>query len=144
MWCKAASSAQSVWEYLYVPQGVFERLSGNSVAELARMCTPALAELIEVEDFEKAYPLFASVTPTSERPPELTAVVDGADLEALPERYRAAAEQAVELFQFLRGKKTVRFSPVFAPLLGPIDEACRGFLRQQRPRVEKMGHFGTF
>ena len=130
-WCKASSSAQSVWEYLYVPQGVFERLSGNSIAELARMCTPALAELIEVEDFEKAYPLFASVTPTDERAPELVKVVDEADLEAMPERYRAAAEQAVELFQFLRGKKTVRFSPVFTPLLGSIDEACKGVLKRR-------------
>ena len=43
----------------------------------------------------------------------------------------AAAEQAVELFQFLRGKKTVRFSPVFTPLLGSIDEASRGLLKRR-------------
>lgn len=129
-WCKAASSAQSVWEYLYVPQGVFERLSGNSIEELARMCTPALAELIEAEDFQQAYPLFASVMPTDERAPRLSSVVDEADLAAMPPRYRAAAEQAVELFQFLRGKKAVRFSPVFTPLLGSIDEACRGVLKR--------------
>jgi len=118
-----------VWEYLYVPQGVFERLSGNTVAELARMCTPALAELIEAEDFEKAYPLFASVTRTDERPPEAAAVVDEATLAALPPRYREAAEQAIEIFQFLRTKKT-RFSPVFTPLLGSIDEASRGVLKR--------------
>src|SRR5437867_623429 len=107
-WCQAASTAKSVWEYLYVPQGVFERLSGNSVAELARMCTPALAALLEEEEFKEAYPLFASVTPVDERAPQVTTIVDAADLDALPPRYRAAAEQAVELFQFLRGKKTVR------------------------------------
>src|SRR5207302_6262525 len=50
---------------------------------------------------------------------------------ALPPRYRSAAEQAVELFQFLRGKQTIRYSPVFAALLGSIDEACRGLLKRR-------------
>jgi type III restriction enzyme len=130
-WCQAASNANSVWEYLYVPQGVFERLEGNTVAELARMCTPALASLIEAEDFGQAYPLFASVTPVEERAPEVTRIVNEADLSALPPRYRAAAEQAVELFQFLRGKQAVKYSPVFTPLLGSIDEACRGLLKRR-------------
>jgi len=130
-WCQAASSAHSVWEYLYVPQGVFERLGGDTIAELARMCTPALAALLEEEDFKQAYPLFASVTPADERAPEVTKIVDESDLAALPPRYRAAAEQAVELFQFLRGKQAVRYSPVFTPLLGSIDEACRGLLKRR-------------
>jgi type III restriction enzyme len=130
-WCKAASSAESVWDYLYVPQGVFERLSGHSVAELARMCTPALVSLLEEEEFKQAYPLFASVTPVDERPPEVTRVVEEADLASLPPRYRAAAEQAVELLQFLQGKEAVRYSPVFTPLLGSIDEACRGLLKRR-------------
>ncbi len=130
-WCNAASTPQSVWEYLYVPQGVFERLSGNTIAELARMCTPALAALLEEEEFKESYPLFASVTPADERAPVVTKVVDEADLEALPPRYRAAAEQAVELFQFLRTKQAVRYSPVFTPLLGSIDEACRGLLKRR-------------
>lgn len=130
-WCNAASTAQSVWEYLYVPQGVFERLSGNSVAELARMCTPALATLLEDEQIAESMPLFASVTPVDERAPMVTTVVDEAELASLPPRYRAAAEQAVELFQFLRGKQAVRFSPVFTPLLGSIDEASRGVLKRR-------------
>jgi len=130
-WCKAASTAASVWEYLYIPQGVFERVSGNTVAELARMCTPALAALLEEEEYRQAYPLFASVTPVDERVPEVTKVVDESDLAALPPRYRAAAQQAAELFQFLRGKQPARYSPVFTPLLGSIDEACRGLLKRR-------------
>lgn len=130
-WCKAASSAQSTWEYLYIPQGVFERLGGNTIAELTRMCAPALVDLLRDEEFREAYPLFASVTPSDEKSPEITALVSEEEVSALPPRYRAAAEQAIELFQFLRGKQTVRFSPVFTPLLGSIDEACRGLLKRR-------------
>ncbi len=130
-WCQAASSGDSVWEYLYVPQGVFERLAGSSIAELARMCTPALAALLDEEEYKQAYPLFASVTPLDERAPAVTKIVDEADLAALPPRYRAAAEQAIELLQFLQGKQDVRFSPVFTPLLGSIDEASKGVLKRR-------------
>jgi type III restriction enzyme len=130
-WCQGASTVEAPWEYLYVPQGVFERVSGDTVEELARMCTPSLAELIEVEDYQQAYPLFASVMPSDERAPQVTAVVPEDELAVLPPRYREAAEQAVELFQFLRGKNAVRFSPVFTPLLGSIDEACRGVLKRR-------------
>ena len=41
-WCEAASKQKCPWEYIYVPQGVFERLTGHTVAELARTCQPAL------------------------------------------------------------------------------------------------------
>jgi type III restriction enzyme len=86
--------------------------------------------LIEAEDFQQAYPLFASVTPTDERPPEVASIIDGETQAALPSRYREAAEQAVQLFQFLRTKQAVRFSPVFTPMLGSMDEAARGLLKR--------------
>lgn len=35
-WCEAASNSNCRWEYVYVPQGVFERLTGDSIAALAR------------------------------------------------------------------------------------------------------------
>ncbi|NJL40921.1 MAG: hypothetical protein HC899_32425 [Leptolyngbyaceae cyanobacterium SM1_4_3] len=37
-WCDAASSETVQWHYLYIPQGVFERMAGDTIAELARAC----------------------------------------------------------------------------------------------------------
>lgn len=40
-WCEAASTETVQWHYLYIPQGVFERMAGDTIAELARACAPA-------------------------------------------------------------------------------------------------------
>ena len=57
-WCEAASSEAVQWHYLYVPQGVFERMTGQSVAELERACQPALVNLSQSEELQDL-PLFA-------------------------------------------------------------------------------------
>ena len=36
-WCKAASTKQKKWEYVYVPEGVFQRFQGAVFSELARI-----------------------------------------------------------------------------------------------------------
>src|SRR6185437_12502749 len=45
-WCKAASSKDVKWEYLYVQEKLFEQVRGDSIDELARACTPGLTELL--------------------------------------------------------------------------------------------------
>jgi len=59
-WCEAASTPECRWKYVYLPQGVFERLTGDTVAELARTCEPSLQALIESEDTSLQMPLFAA------------------------------------------------------------------------------------
>jgi hypothetical protein len=59
-WCEAASTPDCRWEYLYVPQGVFERLSGDTLGALARTCQPALKTLIDSEHTSDQLPLFAA------------------------------------------------------------------------------------
>jgi type III restriction enzyme len=130
-WCKSASSPSCQWEYLYVPQGVFERLSGDSVGELARTCAPALQNLLAEEDLTAKYPLFvpliAGEAEEVEKAPEIKSLVDETTLEALPPRYRKAVEQAVTLFLFLENKG-MNYAPVFNPLLGSLDEAAKGLM----------------
>jgi len=131
-WCKSASSRICRWNYLYVPQGVFETLTGQTIDELARTCAPALQNLLTEEDFRMQYPLFASVTAVEEeRASELKGLIDPTVMESLPERYRKSAEQAISLFRFLENKPDIDYSPVFQALLGSIDEAAKGLIKRR-------------
>jgi type III restriction enzyme len=134
-WCQAASTQGIKWEYLYVPQGAFEKLTGETVAVLARTCAPALQNLLAEEDDKTRFPLLALITPKDEAP-DITAFVDAATLQKLPPRYAKAVEQAVMLFRFFENKEGMNYAPVFNALLGSIDEACKGVIvRRLKPSV---------
>jgi type III restriction enzyme len=139
-WCEAASTKKCRWEYVYVPQGVFERLTGDTLAALARTCQPALQALIESDDTSLQMPLFAAAAQAEaderEKAPEMKGIVDEATLQALPPRYRKAVEQATMLFRFFENKEGMNYSPVFNALLGSLDEAARGLLvRRLQPAM---------
>ena len=126
-WCKSASNKQCTWTYLYVPQGTFERFTGNSIAQLVRACEPVLQNLVREESKQAALPLFA----TEEKEPETSAFIEAARLKALPSRYRQAVVQAIELYQFMENKEGMNYAPVFTALLGCLDEAARGIIRSR-------------
>lgn len=131
-WCKSASSKSCKWNYIYVPQGVFETLTGQTIDELARTCAPALQNLLTEEDFKAQYPLFASIAAVEEeKVSEAEGLVDDAIMKSLPDRYRKAAEQAISLFRFLENKSGIDYSPVFQPLLGSVDEASKGLIKRR-------------
>ena len=139
-WCESASTKSRRWEYIYVSQGVFERLTGDTIAELARTCQPALKTLIETDDTSAQMPLFAAADQAEaaelEKAPELKGIVDEATLQALPPRYRKAVEQATMLFRFFEKKEGMNYSPVFNALLGSLDEAARGLVvRRLQPSM---------
>jgi type III restriction enzyme len=46
----------------------------------------------------------------------------------LPPRYQKTIQQAVALFDFTAKKKDQSYSPVFTPLLGPLDDAATAVL----------------
>ncbi len=126
-WCKAASSKKVKWEYLYVPEKVFEQVRGNSVEELARACAPALVQLLK----DAATPQLALnfEAGSEERLAEQTQeFIDAKVLASLPSRYRKAIEHAVALFHFHKQKEKVSFGPIFQPLLGPIDHAAEALM----------------
>jgi type III restriction enzyme len=139
-WCEAASTPDCRWEYIYVPQGVFERLTGDTLGALARTCQPALKTLIDSEDTSDQMPLFAAAARAEaaedDKAPQLKGIVDDAILQALPRRYRKAAEQATMLFRFFENKEGMNYSPVFTALLGSLDEAARGLIvRRLQPAM---------
>lgn len=119
-WCKAATGSGTKWEYLYVPQKVFETATGEEVEELARACRPALLALIkDVKSPQMVFDL---------GPGEAAAQVESFmsldDFAELPGSDRNAIQQAVQLFDFMAGKPDAMLAPVFQPLLGRIDHAA--------------------
>lgn len=83
------------WGYLYIPQGLFERMRGNDLRTLVSGCAPALQDLLQEEEIEARYPLFAHLLGAEEeKAPEYEGIVNAAALQAVPSRYRDAVEQA--------------------------------------------------
>lgn len=103
-------------------------MTGNSFEELVRTCRPALENVLQSEQLEERFPLFAGVLEPEEERPELKDIVDEDALKALPSRYQKAVEQAAMLFRFLENKQGINFSSVFTPLLGSLDEAAKGLI----------------
>ena len=134
-WCEAASTETLQWQYLYIPQGVFERMAGDTVAELARACSPALQNLLQAEEFQDL-PLFVNFGQTDDEATASDSLIDSAILSALPSRYRRAADQAVMLYCFFENKEGMSYAPVFTALLGSIDEVAKGFIvRRLQPEL---------
>jgi type III restriction enzyme len=134
-WCEAASTETVQWHYLYIPQGVFERMAGDTIAELARACAPALQNLLQSEEFQDL-PLFVNLGQSDEEVTTVDSLIDPAILNALPSRYRRAADQAVMLYRFFENKEGMNYAPVFTALLGSMDEVAKGFLvRRLQPEM---------
>jgi type III restriction enzyme len=103
-------------------------MAGDTIAELARACVPALQNLLQSEEFQDL-PLFVNLGQVDEAASPVDSLIDPAILNALPSRYRCAADQAVMLYRFFESKEGMNYVPVFTLLLGSIDEvASKGFL----------------
>ena len=126
-WCGAASSTKVKWEYLYVPEKVFEQVRGNSIDQLARACAPTLAQLLQ-EAVVAQLTLDLEASDEARLAEQVRAFIDPAVLAVLPSRYRKAVEHAVALFHFHERKESISFAPVFQPLLGPIDHAAEALM----------------
>jgi len=134
-WCEAASTETLQWQYLYIPQGVFERMAGDTIAELARACAPALQNLLQAEEFQDL-PLFVNLGQADDDATAIDNLIDPEILNALPSRYRRAADQAVMLYRFFENKEGMNYAPVFTALLGSIDEVAKGFIvRRLQPEL---------
>ncbi|MBN2286038.1 MAG: DEAD/DEAH box helicase family protein [Tissierellales bacterium] len=134
-WCKSASTKECKWEYVYVAQSVFEHLTDDTVEALARTCSPSLQNLMDEEQDKATLPLFATMIEEEEKDKEAVSeaegIVDAVILDALPDRYRKAADQAISVFRFLENKDDINYGQVFQALLGSIDEACRGLMMRR-------------
>lgn len=127
-WCESASAADAPWKYLYVPQGVFEKITANRFGELVRASSPALKNLLDEEEIIDELPLLVAMNRGDEEATRSIGVVSSETLKALPSRYRKAAEEAIELFNFAVNKEDFNLASAFTPLLASMDDACKGLI----------------
>jgi len=110
-------------------------MAGDTVAELARACAPALQNLLQAEEFQDL-PLFVNFGQIDDEATAVDSLIDLAILNALPSRYRRAADQAVMLYRFFENKEGMNYAPVFTALLGSLDEVAKGFIvRRLQPEL---------
>lgn len=110
-------------------------MAGDTVAELAHACAPALQNLLQAEEFQDL-PLFVNLGQADEAATPVDSLIDAAILNALPSRYRRAADQAVMLYRFFENKEDMNHALVFTPLLGSMDEVAKGsIVRRLQPEM---------
>jgi type III restriction enzyme len=124
-WCKAASSKNTKWSYVYIPQLLFERLGSSAFQDLVSLCQPALSDLLK-ETETPQLGLFTGAEEEAEL--RLNDFVSSTTFEELPSRYRNNIRQAVMLFRFIENKENVSFAPVFTPLIGSLEDASNTLL----------------
>ncbi len=134
-WCKSASTKGAKWEYVFIPEGVFQRFQGTAFAEMTRMCVPSLQDLLNQQAYIAELPLFATagIEALESRISESKAaeIVPAKLIAELPDRLRKAVDEAVSLYLFFEKKSGVNFAPVFTALLGVMDKSAKGLLIQK-------------
>lgn len=144
-WCKAAG-----WEYVFVLEGVFHRFNGADFSQLVKACAPALRDLVDEAKYQTDLPLFAGQGLLDDKIPAAQFVVPESLLAGLPERLKRAADEAISLYRFFENKPGVNFAPVFAALLGAVDECAKCLvLRKLSPylpmnQVEQQDWFSPY
>jgi type III restriction enzyme len=123
-WCKATSK-KTPWKFLYVPEGVFQKFSGDALGELETACAPHLADLL-AERVEAQFTLPLGEVGAADV--NLSEFISTECFDVLPPRYQKGVDQAVSLFRHLERKTGVSFAPPFTALLGALDEAARGLM----------------
>lgn len=147
-WCKSASTKAVKWEYLYVPQGVFDRFNGKTLGDLARTCAPALATLLQEKETAPMLPF--EQAEAAAPPAGMEEFIRTESLAALPKNTAGMVNQAIQLFRFYENKTDLTFSPVFTPLLGPIDKCAQDLvfdrLVDDIPKMEpeQRGYFAPY
>jgi type III restriction enzyme len=129
-WCKAASTSKVKWEYLYVSEDIFKAFSGDTVEELLRTCRPSLKKILEeAQSPQLILPL--GDTGGEETSRAVYEFISEEELAGLPLRARKGIEEAALLFDYMAKKERMSFSPVFQPLLGPLDAEAEAVLLER-------------
>ena len=124
-WCKGTAKEKPKWRFLYVPQEAFEGFTESTVEMLARVCEPALQDLLEEAVEPQMVLSFGDARPDAER---LAEFIGAADFATLPKAHQKMVQQAIELYFFSANKPGQSLAPAFTPLLGPLDDASRAVM----------------
>jgi type III restriction enzyme len=122
-WCKAGSDSGIEWEYLYVSQEIFAKVSDPRLEMLFSLCEPSKQTLLQ----EK---IDAPLSLEKGNLEKLTfdEFIKEEELNQLPPKSKKGVQEAIAIFKFLEKKSDVSYAAVFTPLLGSLDEAAKNFI----------------
>ncbi len=123
-WCKAASTKNIKWQYLFVQEDVYKDFTADKLGDLVRTCAPSLEHLKKL----KIEPQLQLPLGEPDKEFQTEGFIESKHLEKLPSRYRQFIEQAIMMYRMLEKKEGVTLSPVFAALLGSMDDAAKGMM----------------
>jgi type III restriction enzyme len=135
-WCEAASKSGTPWRYLYIPCHLLMQTSAATMKELARVCEPALQELLqEARTGQTTLPLDEETARE-----QLESLCERVFREAgITEPAAPIAEvmrQAIMLLNHAIQTKMPNYAHAFQPLLHPLDVYSSTLLeRHLRPRM---------
>lgn len=121
-WCKSASETGIKWEYLFIPQAVFQKFNDTTIETLNGACAPELTRLLQDAERQTLSLPFYQISEV-EKQAQREIFIREEDFNLLPENYQRAILEASELFSFLQTKNQ-SFAPCFTPLLSPLDDAA--------------------
>ncbi|MFN4294697.1 MAG: DEAD/DEAH box helicase [Thermoflexales bacterium] len=135
-WCKAASTEETRWRYLYVPYHLFQQGAANEIAELARACAPALQGLLDEWKAKQLALPSEEATAQSYEEALFNRALQEAGIAQPPADMAAVMRQAVLLLDHAVRSRHPAFGHAFQPLLGPFDEQAQRLLEQRlRPFI---------
>ena len=127
-WCKAASTKEHPWRYLYVTQATFEAHSEFTMESLERASRPRLVGLLDSLR-KNQYELPLDATSAESREQKTAKFLGDLDLSKEPAALRTAIEQAINQLDFDQRMGHSQFSTAFQPLISPLEALCGAILR---------------
>lgn len=125
-WCRSASKMGVEWEYLFVPEALFQRFNDTTIKALASSCALELKRLLtEAETLQLGLPFY--MVSEEEKQNHRKQFIRDEDFDLLPELYRDSITNAADLYAFLKTKST-SFSPCFQPMLKAVDRAATNLI----------------
>ncbi|MCD6518988.1 MAG: DEAD/DEAH box helicase family protein, partial [Anaerolineae bacterium] len=121
-WCKAASSKEVKWRYLYVPYHLFQQSAAASIEELSHACEPSLDALLrELKTQQMALPL-EEATARDRAEETFRKTLQAAGVDQPPAEIEDLMRQAVLLLDYAVRSGQPDYAHAFQPLLRPLDE----------------------
>lgn len=122
-WCKAASHDQEKWEYVFVPQYLFDQNSEPLFEVLARACEPKKKALLEsLRTPQLSLPLDA----TSEefREQKAAEFLVTLDISSLPDSVQELIRQSILQLDYDKRMRSPRYGACFQTLLEALENLC--------------------
>ncbi|GIV19493.1 MAG: type III restriction endonuclease subunit R [Armatimonadota bacterium] len=130
-WCKAASSEQAQWKYLYVPYLLFQSSAFATMEHLARACAPKLSELLREGETKQRQLHLEEATVAEQQEEAVRTILKDAGVSTLPEDILQAVRQAAILLDHAVKTSLQDFAHAFQPLLRPLDDLAIRILEKR-------------